>query len=300
LTIPCLQARKLSPCPRGYIILKEELVVMDNCYELALEAASFIEKELHGKPVAGIILGSGLGPLAQKIENGVRLKYNDIPNFPQTTVESHEGTLIAGMLGGQYVVALNGRFHYYEGYEHWQIIFPVRVLKLLGVENLLITSAVGGINEAFKPGDLMLISDHISFFAPSPLWGKNIEKFGERFTDMSEVYDRNLRELARTVAMEKGINLREGVYVYTKGPMFETPAEIRALKILGADAVGMSTVPEAIAAKHAGMKVLGISCITNMAAGLQGQLSHKEVIMTAKKVENQFTALITGIFESWK
>lgn len=272
---------------------------MDNYYELALEAASYIESLLPKKPCISIVLGSGLGLLADNIQNGIEINYKDIPNFPQTTVEGHEGKLIAGMLGGKCLLALKGRFHYYEGYDIQQVIFPIRVLKLLEIQSLIVTNAAGGINEDFTPGDLMLIRDHISLFAPSPLRGRNIDNFGERFPDMSQAYDRTMLELAGTIGIEKGIDLKEGVYAFAQGPMFETPAEIRALKVLGADAVGMSTVPEVITARHAGIKVLGISCITNMAAGLGGLLSHEDVSRTANEVGEKFSNLITGLLEAF-
>jgi purine-nucleoside phosphorylase len=216
-------------------------------------------------------------------------------------VEGHAGKLVAGKLGGRPVLAMKGRFHHYEGYDIQQVVFAIRVFKLLGMDNLIVTNAAGGINKDFKPGDLMIIRDHISFFAPSPLRGKNLSEFGVRFPDMSQAYDRKLVEYGRSTAQALHMEVREGVYAFAQGPMYETPSEIRALGILGADAVGMSTVPEVITAKHAGMKVLGISCITNMAAGILDQpLNHEEVMKTAKDVENKFTSLVKKLVEQWR
>jgi purine-nucleoside phosphorylase len=195
---------------------------------------------------------------------------------------------------------MKGRFHYYEGYDISQVVFHIRVFKLLGINNLLVTNAAGGINSSFKPGDLMIINDHISLFAPSPLRGKNLGEFGTRFPDMCMAYDRELLDMAKTTAAGEDIEVREGVYAFTQGPMYETPAEIRALGILGADAVGMSTVPEVVTARHSGMRVLGISCITNMAAGVLKQpLCHSEVMETAKEVEQRFALFVSKIVGNW-
>lgn len=273
--------------------------MLDNM-ERIQDAAEYIRVSIGGSPQIGIILGTGLGPLAGELEQPVELDYSNIPGFPGTTVAGHAGKLVYGMLGGKRVLVMKGRFHYYEGYDISQVVFHIRVFKLLGIENLLVTNAAGGINTFFKPGDLMLITDHIGFFAPSPLRGGNLEEFGTRFPDMCGVYDRNLIETAKESARQEGFDLQEGVYAFAQGPMFETPAEIRALRILGADAVGMSTVPEVITARHSGMRVLGISCITNMAAGMLKQpLNHEEVMDTAKKVEKRFSSLVTGILDSW-
>jgi purine-nucleoside phosphorylase len=264
------------------------------------EAADFIKTKIGSKPQIGIILGSGLGSLVNALEHPLEVDYSDIPGFPQTTVPGHAGKLVFGMLGGKYVLVMKGRFHFYEGYNISQVVFHIRVFKLLGIDNLLVTNAAGGINTAFKPGDLMIITDHISLFAPSPLRGKNFEMFGTRFPDMCGVYNSCLIETAREAAQEEGIGLKEGVYSFAQGPMFETPAEIRALRIMGADAVGMSTVPEVITARHSGMKIMGISCITNMAAGVPGQPpNHKEVMDTAKQVEKKFAMLVTRIVSKW-
>jgi purine-nucleoside phosphorylase len=274
---------------------------MEEFYKKALEAAEYVKTLINGNPEIGIVLGSGLGPLVNEIEDAVLINYSDIPNFPLTTVKGHEGKLVYGTLGNKKVLAMKGRFHYYEGYDISQVVFHIRVFKLLGINNLFVTNAAGGINESFRPGDLMLIKDHLSFFAPSPLRGANMDEFGVRFPDMCEVYSRQLIETAKKVAHEIGIgDIKEGVYAFAKGPMFETPSEIKAFRLLGADAVGMSTVPEVITARHAGMQVLGISCITNMASGILNKpLDHEEVMETAKKAEKNFTKLVQGIITKW-
>ena len=273
---------------------------MNNYFEKLIETRDYIKTIVGRTPHIAIVLGSGLGPLADQITEKKEINYDEIPNFPKTTVVGHEGKLIFGFLGEKYVVAMKGRFHYYEGFDIPELIFPVRVFKLLGIDNIILTNAAGGVNNQFKPGDLMLIKDHIGFYAESALRGANIDEFGPRFPDMSQVYSKNLNDIACECAKKHNINLRRGIYSYTKGPMFETTAEIRALGALGADAVGMSTVPEAIAAKHAGMKVLGISCITNMAAGILDQpLTHEEVMETGKMVEEKFSTLITEIVKQW-
>ena len=264
-------------------------------------AADYIRERIKEQPQIAVILGSGLGPLVNTIEQAVEIDYTDIPGFPHTTVQGHAGKLVYGMLGGKRILAMKGRFHYYEGWEISQVIFHIRVFKLMGISNLIVTNAAGGINTSFAQGDLMLITDHISLFAPSPLRGLNQAEFGTRFPDMCNAYDTDIIETAKEVARSRGVNIKEGVYAFAQGPMFETPAEIRALRILGADAVGMSTVPEVITARHSGMKVLGISCITNMAAGVLGQkLNHEEVMDTARNVEKNFAGLVTGIIEAWK
>lgn len=274
---------------------------MSDIYQKAAESAEFIRKRLKYQPEIGIILGSGLGPLVNEIEDKIEIDYSEIPNLPVPTVEGHAGKMVGGRIGSRPVLAMKGRFHYYEGYDISQVVFHIRVFKLLGINNILVTNAAGGVNKEFAPGDLMLITDHISFFAPSPLRGKNVDEFGPRFPDMSEAYSRKLIKIAVKSAEELGIKLREGVYAFAQGPMYETPAEIRLLTILGADAVGMSTVPEVIAARHAGMNVLGISCITNMAAGILNQpLSHLEVMETAKNVERKFVSLVNKLMENWQ
>lgn len=260
------------------------------------EAVSFIEPKLAEKPTLGLVLGSGLGVLADEIENPVVIPYHEIPGFTVSTVVGHKGQLVIGKLEGKQVVAMQGRFHYYEGHGLEAVTFPIRVMKALGVDTIIVTNAAGGINENYRPGDLMLIRDHINMTFRNPLIGPNDETLGVRFPDMSEAYSRRLRAVAKEVAGEQGIELQEGVYVGLLGPSYETPAEIRMLRILGGDAVGMSTVPEVIVARHMNMQVLGISCISNMAAGILEQpLSHDEVMETTEKVKAQFLALVHGI-----
>ncbi|WNC17175.1 purine-nucleoside phosphorylase [Brevibacillus brevis] len=260
------------------------------------EAVAFIQPKLAETPTIGLVLGSGLGVLADEIENPVVIPYHEIPGFTVSTVVGHKGQLVIGKLQGKQVVAMQGRFHFYEGHGLDAVVFPIRVMKLLGVETIIVTNAAGGINESYRPGNLMLISDHINMTFRNPLIGANDEAMGARFPDMSEAYSRELRQVAKAVASEQGIELQEGVYVGLLGPSYETPAEIRMLRILGGDAVGMSTVPEVIVARHMGVKVLGISCISNMAAGILEQpLSHDEVMETTEKVKTQFLALVNGI-----
>ena len=259
------------------------------------QAAEMIQKRAPVQPKVGLILGSGLGILAEEIEEAVAIPYEEIPHFPVSTVEGHAGRLALGRLEGKAVVAMQGRFHLYEGYPLEAVTFPLRVMKRLGVEIAVITNAAGGINESFRAGDLMLISDHINFMFRNPLVGPNDPGLGDRFPDMSEAYDADLRRLAKRVADKMGIDLKEGVYAAMLGPSYETPAEIRMLRIVGADAVGMSTVPEVIVARHAGIRVLGLSCIANMAAGILPQpLSHQEVMETAERVKDTFLRLVKG------
>lgn len=266
--------------------------------KLIKEAANYLTSKYSEQPTIGLILGSGLGVLADEIENPVKIPYNEIPNFPVSTVEGHAGQLVFGSLKGKKVVAMQGRFHFYEGYSLDKVTAPVRVMKELGVQTLIVTNAAGGVNENFQAGDLMLISDHINNMGTNPLIGPNDSDMGPRFPDMSESYDKQLRVLARGIASELHIKLQEGVYVGNTGPSYETPAEVRALRILGGDAVGMSTVPEVIVARHTGLKVLGISCISNMAAGILDQpLSHDEVIETTEKVRANFLNLVKSIVE---
>lgn len=260
------------------------------------EITAFLESKLETKPETGLILGSGLGILADEIENPVIIPYSDIPHFPVSTVPGHQGQFVFGRLGGKNVVCMQGRFHYYEGYELQEVTLPVRVMKRLGIDSLIVTNAAGGINESFKPGDLMLIEDHINMLGDNPLRGKNDDSFGPRFPDMTQAYDPGLREVAAAAAAELGVDLKKGVYAAYCGPSFETPAEIKFLRIAGADAVGMSTVPEVIIANHCGIKSLGISCITNMAAGItKNKLDHKEVMEIANIVRERFAGLIKEI-----
>jgi purine-nucleoside phosphorylase len=263
---------------------------------LIQDAADYIQEKLHIQPEVGLVLGSGLGVLAERLENPVRIPYRDIPHFPISTVPGHAGELVAGRAAGRPVILMNGRFHLYEGYKAQAIALPIRVMRKLGVEKLIVTNAAGGVNLSFRPGDLMLIEDHINLTFTSPLVGPNDDNLGPRFPDMSEAYSKRLREIAVETAKEKGVPLVRGVYLGLLGPSYETPAEIRMARAIGADAVGMSTVNEVIAARHAGMEVLGISCISNMAAGILPQpLSHQEVMETAERVKEQFLALVLSI-----
>lgn len=260
------------------------------------EAAQFIETKMQVKPEIGLILGSGLGVLGDYIEDAVVIPYKDIPNFPLSTVEGHAGELMIGTISRKAVVLMRGRFHMYEGYGPEVTAFPVHVMKALGVKYLIVTNAAGGINLDFASGNLMLISDHLNLTGKNPLIGRNDTEIGPRFPDMSEAYSKRLRSIAKEIATEKGITVVEGVYAGLLGPSYETPAEIRMLRILGADAVGMSTVAEVIAARHCGIEVVGISCISNMAAGILDQpLSHDEVIETTNRVKSQFLELVTSL-----
>lgn len=251
-----------------------------------------------GKADIGVILGSGLGDYAEALEDAVKLPYSEIPGFPRSTVAGHAGMWCCGTLYGKRVVMMQGRFHYYEGYGMKDVTLPVRVMQKIGVKTLIVTNAAGGVNLGYHPGELMVIGDIFSMTAQNPLIGPNLDAFGPRFPDMSCAFDQELRALAHECANEQGFALREGVYAQMTGPTYETPAEIRMLRTLGADAVGMSTVPEVIVARHGGMRVLGISCITNMAAGILDQpLNHAEVTETANRVKGQFRSLLDGIIE---
>ena len=267
-------------------------------YESAKQSAQYIQSKITATPEIGLILGSGLGILADEIENAVAIPYSEIPNFPVSTVHGHAGQLVIGQLSGKTVIAMQGRFHHYEGYSMDKVTFPVRVMKLLGVEKLIVTNAAGGVNKDFTPGDLMLITDHINFMS-NPLIGANDERFGPRFPDMSTAYDKEFQQLARKVAADLNIEIQEGVYLGLTGPTYETPAEIRMVRTLGGDAVGMSTVPEVIVANHSSMRVLGISCITNMAAGILDQpLNHEEVIETTEKVKSTFLLYVKELVKN--
>ncbi len=251
-----------------------------------------------GKADIGVILGSGLGDYAEALEDAVKLPYSEIPGFPRSTVAGHAGMWCCGTLYGKRVVMMQGRFHYYEGYGMKDVTLPVRVMQKIGVKTLIVTNAAGGVNLGYHPGELMVIGDIFSMTAQNPLIGPNLDAFGPRFPDMSCAFDKELRALAHECASEQGFALREGVYAQMTGPTYETPAEIRMLRTLGADAVGMSTVPEVIVARHGGMRVLGISCITNMAAGILDQpLNHAEVTETANRVKGQFRNLLDRIIE---
>ncbi|WP_454191878.1 purine-nucleoside phosphorylase [Paenibacillus sp. Marseille-Q7038] len=260
------------------------------------EAATYIQSKTNIIPEIGLILGSGLGILAELIQDAIAIPYEDIPHFPVSTVEGHVGELLIGTIEGRPVVMMKGRFHMYEGYGPEVTAFPVRVMKAIGVQKMLVTNAAGGVNTSYTPGDLMIISDHLNMTGRNPLIGPNDDDFGVRFPDMSEAYSQRLRKLAKETADKQGFALKEGVYAGLLGPNYETPAEIVMLRTLGADAVGMSTVAEVIIARHAGIEVLGISCITNMAAGILEQpLSHEEVMETADMVKEKFLNLVMSL-----
>jgi purine-nucleoside phosphorylase len=278
-------------------------------YKLAAEAAAFIKSKFSGDVSTAIVLGSGLGAFADRLENAVRIPYGEIPGFVKSTVDGHAGQLVIGQIGGAHVIAQQGRFHYYEGYEMSQVMTPVRAFGVMGVKNIILTNAAGSLNPDMTPGSLMLIADHINCMGVNPLRGANDTRFGPRFPDMTEVYDREFQQIAEAeagaIAKERFENgsdntqidfLHRGVYCALSGPTYETPSEIRMYRLFGADAVGMSTVPEAIAARHMGMRVLGISCITNLAAGMSGEsINHEEVMDTGARVAEVFGELLQRI-----
>ena len=263
------------------------------------ESAEALRQRLNGfEPKVLLILGSGLGELGNEVENPIVVPYEDVPHMKHSTAPGHQGRFLFGKLSGQNVAVMQGRLHAYEGWSFADAAYPVRVLRLLGAETLMVTNAAGAVNDAFTVGDIMLITDHIKFFALSPLTGPNVEEFGPRFPDMSHVYTPALQTVARAAAKQLDLRLQEGVYMYFPGPQYETPAEIRAARLLGADAVGMSTVPESIAAAHCGMKVLGFTLCTNMAAGVLDQpLSGEEVIEAGKVAAPRFSALVKACLE---
>lgn len=262
------------------------------------DAKSLIEQRIEQKPAIGLILGSGLGVLADEIQNPVKIPYNQIPNFPVSTVEGHAGELIAGLLEGKRVLVMNGRFHFYEGYSMEQVVFPVRVMKALGINHLIVTNACGGLNPDFYPGILMFIEDHINFMGANPLIGTNLKEMGPRFPDLSRAYDENLLTLGKRAAQKLQIDTRSGVYCGISGPCYMTRAELRMIRQWGADAVGMSTIPEVIAACHMGMKVLGISCVTDMAVADQLEaINHEIVMQSALKTRPTFIRLMKAIIQ---
>lgn len=263
------------------------------------EARDYIVKQTGAQtPTIGMILGSGLGGLADEIENPTIIPYEDIPHFATSGAVGHANELVIGTLMGKTVVAMKGRLHYYEGFTLDEVTFPVRIMKALGVQQLIVTNACGAVNTSFAPGELMLITDHINLVGNNPLIGPNNAQLGTRFPDLSQTYHPELRNIALQVAQQQQVSLQQGVYAWWIGPAYETPAEIRMIRTLGADAVGMSTVPEAIVAVHGGIQVLGISCLTNMACGILDQpLSHDEVIEVAAKVRTTFVGLIKGVLE---
>jgi len=262
------------------------------------EAVAYVRSKSTLQPEVGVILGSGLGNVVDAIDVETSIPYGEIPGAKASTVVGHQGRLILGRAGQLPVAVMQGRVHFYEGYEMSEVMFLARMLGRLGIRKLIVTNAAGGINTSFSAGDLMLISDHINFMGVNPLRGPNVEDLGVRFPDMSDAYPESLRNIAREVANEQGLKLQEGVYLALSGPTYETPAEIRAFRVLGADAVGMSTAPEVVAASHMGIPVLGISCITNMAAGiLKQKLSHQEVMDTTARVQKEFTNLVLGVLD---
>ena len=267
-------------------------------YEYFKKSSDYIRSRIDFEPEIGLVLGSALGTIGEEIEDPVIIDYEDIPNFLRATVKSHAGKLIIGKLAGKNVICMSGRFHYYEGYDFEELVIPIRVFHLLGVKSLILTNAAGGINKSFLPGDIMIIKDHLKLNGPSPLRGENLEEFGERFFDVSDMYTRELRDLAKNAAGRIGLDLKEGVYIFATGPQFETPAEIRVYRGFGADAVGMSTVTEALTAAHCGMKVLGLSLISNMAAGVLDQpVTGEEVDLVGARTSESFKALIREIIK---
>lgn len=262
-------------------------------------AAAYILSHVSQRPTVGMVLGSGLGDFGDTLEDSVRISYADIPNFPQPTVAGHSGAFVFGKKEGRSVVVLQGRLHYYEGFTQQELTLPIRVLSAIGVKTLVLTNAAGGVNLDFHAGTLMLITDQINYSGSHPLIGPNLDSFGPRFPDVSDLYTARLRAAVKEKAAQLEIPLAEGVYMMFSGPSYETPAEVRMARILGADAVGMSTVPEALVAAHCGMEVVGVSCITNMAAGvLPVKLSHAEVVETAARVHDEFQRLLRGILSA--
>jgi purine-nucleoside phosphorylase len=267
-------------------------------YEKIIHCYDQIRAKTDFQPKVALVLGSGLGNFADKARIVATVNYSDIEGFPVSTVQGHSGRFIFGYIGDVPVVMMQGRVHYYEGYDIKDVVMPIRIMGLLGAKSLILTNAAGGVDPTFKPGTIMLITDHISCFVPSPLMGKNIEELGTRFPDMTAVYDKEYRGFAIDIAKNMNLDLRQGVYVQLSGPNYETPAEINMVSRLGANAVGMSTVCEAMAARHMGLRVCGVSCITNMAAGLNATpLTHTEVAETAAKVEAEFSELMYRLIE---
>src|ERR1051325_8364796 len=265
-------------------------------YDRAEKAARLIRSRIQTETSVAVVLGSGLGGVADELKNATPIPYDEIPGFAHATVEGHAGRLVIGQIGEAAVAAMQGRFHFYEGYSLEEVTFPIRVLKLLGVNTLMLTNAAGSLNTELTPGSLMVITDHINLMGVNPLIGPNEERFGARFPDLSLAYDTGLQSLVIDEANQMGLSLRRGVYASLTGPSYETPAEIHMVRTLGADAVGMSTVPEAIVARHMGMQVIGISCITNLAAGVSDRpVDHDQVIATGERVRAQFTELLRRV-----
>ena len=262
-------------------------------YKILLRCVEQIKEKTDFIPEAAVVLGSGLGHFVDSMEVKAEISYEDIDGFPVSTVAGHQGKLVFGKIGGRNIAAMQGRVHYYEGYDVHDVVIPIRVLKLLGANTAVFTNAVGAINADYRPGDFVVLSDHISSFMPSPLVGENISQLGERFTPVTDLYDSDMRELALSIGQEKDIRVHSGVFLQVTGPQYETPAEIRMFRMLGADTVGMSTAIEATAAKHMGMRVCAINCVTNMAAGINDSVpSHEEVTATANKAGKDFSILL--------
>ena len=264
------------------------------------DSSKYIESIIQNKPTLGIILGSGLGSLVDRIQVDHVISYDDIPHFPKSSLEGHAGNLVFGTIGSQHLMIMQGRFHYYEGFAMKEVTYPVYLMKHLGVEAMIVTNACGGINPSFKPGDLMIIEDFINSVSNNPLIGANDDRLGPRFPDMSDPFDTTLRNKAKAVAKNLNIDYKEGVYTFFQGPYYETRAEIRMYGKMGSDAIGMSTVPETIVANYLGMKVLGISCITNMATGLRdGKHSHAEVVAIAQKASDTLCNWVEALIKTW-
>lgn len=266
------------------------------CYERACAAAEYIRSRTKHQPKIALVLGSGLGSFADQLADAVRIPYADIPHFPRSTAEGHAGQLVIGTAAGVAVAAMQGRVHLYEGHSIEDVVFPMRTFGRMGIGAVILTNAAGGVNTGYKQGCLVVLSDHINLQGVNPLVGPNDDRFGLRFIDMSQAYDRKFRKMAVEAGRKQGLDVYEGVYAAMAGPSYETPAEIRYLRTIGADVVGMSTVPEVIVARHMGIRVLAISCVTNMAAGILDQpLSHAEVLETGARVKNQFIALLESV-----
>ena len=279
----------MSPSPKKDVATSDE-------FARAGRAAKFISSKTKLRPKIALVLGSGLGAFADEFANATRIPYGKIPHFPRSTIQGHAGTLVVGKVGDVPVAAMQGRVHFYEGYPLKDVVFPMRVFGRLGIRAAILTNAAGAINLDFNQGALVIIRDHMNLQGSNPLIGSNDERFGPRFPDMSEAYYKPYREMTRSEAAKLGIPIHEGIYAALSGPSFETPSEIRHLKTIGADIVGMSTVPEVIVARHMGLRVLGISCVTNMAAGILDQpINHEEVLETGERVRNQFVALLRGV-----
>lgn len=263
------------------------------------ESLHFIKSRTQFKPQVGVILGSGLGTFVKEIQPELVLPFRDIPNFLPTAVEGHQGNMIFGKVGGKNIVALQGRNHFYEGHSMDMVVFPTRVLALLGIEILIVTNSAGGLGDGMQAGDFMIIEDHLNLMCANPLMGPNIKELGPRFPDMTEAYDKRLTALMESLLKEQGVRYHKGVYGGLSGPTYETPAEVRYLKLIGCSAVGMSTVPETIAANHLGLRVAALSCITNLAAGIANhKLSHDDVTQTAKRVEGQFARFLNNFIQA--